>query len=62
MLPRSRLWVLVEVHGNGSAIYARRIRPSRDLTQDLDLKLSLAALDIVDDASGSGIQVASSSH
>jgi hypothetical protein len=27
-----------------------------------DLELSLAALDIVDDASGSGIQVASSSH
>jgi hypothetical protein len=27
-----------------------------------DLEISLAALDIVDDASGSGIQVASSSH
>jgi len=27
-----------------------------------DLELSLSTLDIVDDASGSGIQVASSSH
>ena len=26
--------MLVEVHGNGSAIYARRIRPSRALTQE----------------------------
>jgi hypothetical protein len=30
--------------------------------ENRDLELSLSALDIVDDASGSGIQVASSSH
>ena len=60
---------LVYVHSNLRLVSRKgeehTSRPHKEWDVDAEnsnLELSLAALDIVDDASGSGIQVASSSH
>jgi hypothetical protein len=60
---------LVYVHSNLRLVshkgeeYTSGPHKERDVdAKNPDLELSLVALDIVDDASGSGIQVASSSH